>query len=252
MDPSTRNFLYSNPQYYETVYPEPNEDTPKMCLRMFARFLKTPPRSILDVGCGTGRDLEVLSRACPECWGVDFLPEMIHFAKGQRLRLKLSVGDMRSVRVGRTFDAIMCMGSAFMYALSNEDVAKTLDTFAAHAHTGTLLVLDINNAAGYLGGGTFQERIESKVDAPELTATTIAINSFDRRKQLLIRKRTWTIHGRPPVEDFCKYRLFFPAELEHLLGEKGFQVVGMFDNKELEQSDLSGNRLYVAAIKKCG
>ena len=249
MDPTTQNFLYRNPQHYETVYPEPGEDTPKMCLRMFARFLKTPPRSILDIGCGTGRDLDVLSRACPECWGVDFLPEMIHFAKGQRPHLKLSVGDMRSVRLGRTFDAIMCMGSAFMYALTNEDVAKTLDTFAVHAQAGTLLVLDINNAAGYLGGGAFQERMEFKVDVPGLSASAVAFNSFDRRKQLLIRKRTWSIPGRPPVEDFCKYRLFFPAELEHLLGGKGFKVAAMFDNKELNETDVSGKRLYLAATK---
>jgi len=46
---------------------------------------------------------------------------------------------------------------------------------------------------------------------------------------------------------YCEYRPFFPAELEHLLGEKGFQVVGMFDNKEMEESDLSGEWLYVAA-----
>jgi hypothetical protein len=52
------------------------------------------------------------------------------------------------------------------------------------------------------------------------------------------------------VEDFCKYRLFFPAELEYLLGEKGFEVVGMFDNKELTETDLSGKRLYVAAVMR--
>ena len=249
MDPSTKNFLYRNPQYYETVFPEPNEETPKMCLRVFARFLKAPPRSILDIGCGTGRDLGVLSRTCPDCWGVDFLPEMIRYAKSQRPHLKLSVGDMRSVRLGRTFDVIMCMGSAFMYALTNEDVAKTLDTFAAHAHAGALLILDINNAAGYLGGGGFTERKEVKVESPDFSATAIAFNSFNRRKQLLIRRRTWTIPGRPPVEDFCKYRLFFPAELEHLLSEKGFRGVGMFDNKELNETDLAGKRLYTAAVK---
>jgi SAM-dependent methyltransferase len=249
MDPSTQNFLYRNPQYYEIVYPEPGEETPRMCQRMFERFLSRSPRSILDVGCGTGRDLDVLSRTCPDCWGVDFLPEMIQFARSRRPHLHLSVGDMRSVRLGRTFDVIMCMGSAFMYALSNEDVAKALDTFASHAHKGTLLILDINNAAGFLGGGMFREKAELQVKTAELSATAVAFNSFDRRQQLLIRKRTWNIPGQPPVEDFCKYRMFFPGELEHLLGEKGFKVAGMFDNKELRETDLSGKRLYVAAIR---
>ena len=70
MDQGVKNLLYDNPQFYELVYPEPNEDTPKMCLRMFEKFLHAKPSSILDIGCGTGRDLGVLSRTCPDCWGV--------------------------------------------------------------------------------------------------------------------------------------------------------------------------------------
>ena len=75
------------------------------------------------------------------------------------------------------------------------------------------------------------------------------MNSIARR-QLLVRRRTWSIPGSPPIEDFCEYRLFFPAELEHLLNTKGFRVLGMFDNKDLRETDLSGPRLYVAATRK--
>jgi hypothetical protein len=32
-----------------------------------------------------------------------------------------------------------------------------------------------------------------------------------------------------------------------LLAEAGFTIAGMFDNKELSESDLSGPRLYLAA-----
>ena len=247
MDPETRNFLYRNPQFYELVYPEPNEETPEMCRRMFARYLPAPPASILDLGCGTGRDLDALARDCPDCWGVDYLPEMVAYARATRPRLRVEQGDMRTIRLGRTFNAILCLGSAFMYALTNEDVAAVLATLAAHAQRGTLLVLDINNGAGYLGGGCFREVIEAVVERPEFHARAVAVNEFDRRRQLLVRRRTWTMAGQPPIEDFCRYRLFFPAELEHLLAEAGFVVTGMFDNKELSESDLSGPRLYLAA-----
>jgi len=249
-DLSVRNFLYRNPQYYELVYPEPDEATPRMCLLMFSKYLSMPPSSILDIGCGTGRDLDVLSRTCKDCWGIDLLEEMITFAKRRRPHLHLEVGDMLTVRLNRTFDVIMCMGSTFMYALTNEDVSRVLHTFRAHAHPGTLLILDILNAASFLGGGRFKEKIETKVSSPQFSARAVAVYSFNHRKQLLVRKRTWHIPGRAPVEDFCQYRLFFPAELEHLLTEKGFEVVGIFDNKELRETDLSGPRLYVAAIMR--
>lgn len=250
MKSNARNFLYDHPEHYESVYPEPNEETPQMCRRMFARFLASQPSSILDLGCGTGRDLAALSRDCPDCRGVDYLDTMIQYARSKHPGLHLQVGDMRAVRLQRRFDVILCMGSAFMYALTNEEVDQVLDTFVLHAHSGTLLILDLNNAAGYLGGGTFKEQAEFAVDGTTFSASSIARHSFDRRRQLLVRKRTWTITGSPPIEDFCEYRLFFPAELENLLNTKGFRVLGMFDNKDLRETDLSGPRLYVGATRK--
>ncbi len=243
-----QNLLYDHPEYYELVYPEPNEETPNMCRRMFARFLRQPPTSILDIGCGTGRDLAALTRDGAEGWGVDVSAQMIAFAQQQRPHLHLQIGDMRSVRLERAFDAILCMGSTFMYALSNDEIARTLNTFVAHSRAGTLLILDINNAAHYLGG-EFEQRIEKTVVTPDFTARTIANHSFDRRRQLLIRHRVWEIPGRSPVEDFCEYRLLFPAELESSLLEHGFRVAGMYDNMELRETDLSSRRLYIAAIR---
>ena len=248
MKSTVRNFLYDHPELYESAYPEPNEETPQMCRRMFALFLASPPSSILDVGCGTGRDLAALSRDCPDCWGVDYLETMLQYARSKYPALHFQVGDMRAVRLQRCFDVILCMGSAFMYALTNEEVDQVLNTFVLHAHSGTLLILDINNAASYLGGGTFKERTEIAVDRTAFSASSIARHGFDRRRQLLVRRRTWNIPGHPPIEDFCEYRLFFPAELEHLLETKGFRILGMFDNKDLRETDLSGPRLYVAAI----
>ncbi len=243
-----RNLLYRKPELYESVYPEPNGETACMCRRMFQQFLGRSPASVLDIGCGTGRDLAGLSPECPVCVGVDALPEMIACARSARPQIELHVGDMRTVRLGRSFDAIMCMGSAFMYALTNSDVDQTLDTFVAHAHAGTLLILDINNAAACLPGGCFQQDIDSEVALPEFTAQRRVQHTFDRRRQLLIRRRTWLIPGEPSIEDYCEYRLFFPAELEHLLQQKGFRTVGMFDNMDLRDSDLSGARLYVASL----
>jgi len=247
MDKSVQNLLYRRPELYEAMYPEHDEATPKMCLRMFDAYLKHSPSSILDIGCGTARDLSVLSRYCPECWGVDYLPEVVAFARQKRPHLHLQVGDMRTVRFGQTFDVILHLGSVLMYALSPEDVDATLDTLVAHAHPGTLLIIDLDNAVGFLPGGSFQETREREIRSEGFNAIASSTYSFDRRSQLLIRRRTWRIDGQPPIEDFCRYRMFFPAELEQLLTAKRYRVVGMFDNKELKETGLTGSTLYVAA-----
>jgi len=56
------------------------------------------------------------------------------------------------------------------------------------------------------------------------------------------------IPGQPSIEDYCEYRLFFPAELENLLQQKAFRPVSMFDNMDLRECDLSGARLYAASL----
>jgi trans-aconitate methyltransferase len=173
MDVGIQNSLYRG-----SAYARLDEAIPRMCLRMFSLYLPKPPASILDVGCGTVRDLDFLSSTCSDCWGVDHLPEMIESAKAQRPHLHLRVGDMRSVRLGRTFDVIMCMGSGFMYSRSNEDVEKVLETFAAHAHTGTLLILDVLNAASFLSG--------AEVSLPQFSQAVSSVNTFNRRRQVLV------------------------------------------------------------------
>lgn len=118
------------------------------CVFVYSHF-PASPSSILDIGCGTGRDLNALSRSCGDCWGLDYLHGNIDYARRTRPHLNLQRGDMRSIRLGRTFDVLQCLGSTFMYALSNQDVDATLDTFAAHAHQGSLLIIDINNVIGF-------------------------------------------------------------------------------------------------------
>src|SRR5664280_2296431 len=122
-------------------------------------------------------------------WGVDCLPETIEYAKSLRPHLHLRAVDMLTVRLKRKFDVVMSMGSALMYALSNAEVNAAFKTFAAHSRKGTLLIIDINNAASYLGGENFKPTAKFKVHIPEFSAEARIAYSFNRRKQFLVRKR---------------------------------------------------------------
>ena len=65
-------------------------------------------------------------------------------------------------------------------------------------------------------------------------------HSLDRSARLLKRTRVWRIPGRPDVEDYAEYRLLYPEELRRLLEAGGFEVAGMYDNREFRASDLAG------------
>jgi len=247
MHDSTRNLLYDRPELYELIYPEPDEGTPKFCLRAWGAYLPTLPGSVLDIGCGTARDLNVLSRQIPDCWGVDFQERAIAYAQQLRPHLRLAQGDMRSLHLGRTFDAIISFGSTLLYALEQDDLTATVASLVRHAHRGTLLLLDLTNASAFLPGGRASTSRTLAIDVPGFTATAQHTITFDRLRQHLIRERVWTIPGAPVVSDFCRYRMLFPQELRALLTTAGFEVLGMWDTQQMTASDLTGPTLYVAA-----
>ena len=147
---------------------------------------------------------------------------------------------MRTIRLGRTFDVVTCLGNALSYVLTNDDLVRTVEGFAAHVQAGALLIADVLNARCYLQGDGFQRRIEGTVDTPEFKATSVSMHSLDQSSRVLTRRRVWHIPGWPQVEDYAEYRLLYPEEMRRLLETGGFEVAGMYDNREFRDSDLAG------------
>jgi len=262
MDARVRNLLYDEPRLYDLAFPDTGDTLGHMCREAFARYLSAPPGSVLDIGCGTGRLLESLSATIGECWGVDYAESNVAYARSARPQLTVRQGDMRTVRVGRRFDAVTCFGNALSYALTDGDLARTTESLAAHAHPGSLLMVDVLNARCYLEGDGFRERIDGSVDTPEFRATFVSMHSLDRSGRLLRRTRVWSIPGREEVEDYAEYRLLYPEELRDLVEAAGFEIVGMYDNRDFRATDLTGHattsdvggmggrKLYTFALKR--
>ena len=239
MDASVKSLLYDEPRLYDLVFPDADETELRMCRTAIGRFGDGAPRSALDLGCGTAMNLERLARTIPDCWGVDFLASNIEYARSIRPQLTLAVGDMRSVRLGRTFDLVTCFGNALSYALTDADLAAVAGTFAAHCRGDGLLMVDALNARSYFEG-ELASRVEGRVDTPEFTATSVSELALDRAARRMIRRRVWRIAGRPDVHDFAEYRLLEPDELRELLAGAGFEVLALHDNREFRASALTG------------
>ena len=242
---ASANLLLRRPYLFECIYPEADKDTAEVCSKLIERFSPCGSLTILDVCCRTARILASLVGRGHSGVGIDNLEPMIEYARSQNPGLRIEHGDMRTFDLGEEFDAVICVNSTFTYNLNNADVHASLENFRRHLKDGGLLILDLLNASRFLSSEVFRERIETRVSEGDFHAVAISRHILDRRKQCFRRIRTWKIEGESELlVDDAAYRLLFPLELEYYLTQHNFSVLGMWDNKFLDESDFSGRRLY--------
>lgn len=247
VDLELSNYLYRNPELYDSVFrTAPTAPRLKTMARaVLDRYDKPPPATLFDVGCGTGFKLAHLRDEGYRCVGVDPIEGMIDYARGEYPGIEFAVGDIRDVRIGRTFDVITALGWVVENVHTGDDIARAMETFATHAEPGTLLFFDTHNPIGDLHAQG--SRSEFSIDRGGLHARATATFDVDRRHQILTRRRVWEIGDGSREEDLAHFRLFFPMEIEHHLDQHGFDVLAMWDNTDLADSALDGSMLYVAA-----
>lgn len=160
--------------------PDWNAHTRDFLDRLFRR--RGPIADVLDVACGTFRiDLDLIRRGY-RVVGRDLSPDMVRVGRRtlQRARVPadLAVGDMRTLHLGRTFDAVLCLGTAFNYLLEPADVRRAMKALRGHVRPGGLLVLDLTNFDAWIDD-PMNARLE--VDRRAFDGTRIAVFGFNEQ-----------------------------------------------------------------------
>ena len=106
-------------------------------------------RSVLDAGCGTGRVAVELARRGVEVVGVDISPDMLAKATAAAPDLPWVLGDLASVELGRTFDAVLLAGNVMIF-LERGAEGAVLRNMARHLAPGGHLVTGFYLSMGYL------------------------------------------------------------------------------------------------------
>ena len=101
------------------------------------------PRTLLHMGCGGGHNDYTLKKHF-KITGVDTSPAMLELARRLNPEVEYIEGDMRSVRLGREFDAVIILDS-IGYMLSEDALREALRTACEHLRGGGvfLTVIDL-------------------------------------------------------------------------------------------------------------
>jgi SAM-dependent methyltransferase len=98
-----------------------------------------PATTLLELGSGGGNNASHLKRRF-ECTLTDISEEMLELSRTLNPECEHIQGDMRTLRLGRTFDAVL-LHDAVMYVTTEEDLRAALATAAVHLRPGGVAVL---------------------------------------------------------------------------------------------------------------
>jgi SAM-dependent methyltransferase len=94
----------------------------------------SPPRTVLELGSGGGNNASHM-KAAFRLTLVDRSPGMLEVSKRLNPDLEHVAGDMRTVRLGRQFDAVF-VHDAVMYMTTEADLARAIETAYVHCRPG--------------------------------------------------------------------------------------------------------------------
>lgn len=192
-------------------------------------------KSVLDLGCGTGRHAFLLGERGYQVTGVDRSEEMLAVANANLSShishpssLTFHQGDIRSVRLNRTFDVVVSLFHVMSYQTGNDDLRGAFATAREHLAPGGVFIFDC-----WYGPAVLTERPEVRVkrlEDEEIAVTRIvepvmhpSENVVDSNYQVLVRdKESGSVEE---LRETHRMRYLFQPEIDLLLRETGMEVL---------------------------
>jgi SAM-dependent methyltransferase len=226
-------------RYYNLLYKDKNYGEEAAYVHGLIQKYAPATKSVLDLGCGTGRHDFELAKAGYAITGVDISEEMLAIAHSNLTTLNDSSaylnftrGDIRSVRLDKIFDVVLSLFHVVSYQVSNEDLQSVFAAAKAHLKPGGLFIFDC-----WYGPAVLTDppavRIKRLQD-DEILLVRIAEpvthyneNVVDVNYEVIITdKATGTMEQ---LRETHRMRYLFRPEVEGLIAQHGFVLLSSLE-----------------------
>ncbi|PYS47692.1 MAG: class I SAM-dependent methyltransferase [Acidobacteria bacterium] len=106
----------------------------ELARNLLAQASSTPPGTLLELGSGGGNNASHLKLHF-QMTLVDLSPGMLDLSRALNPECEHLTGDMRSVRLGRIFDAVF-VHDAIMYMTTEDELRQSIETAFTHCRAG--------------------------------------------------------------------------------------------------------------------
>lgn len=98
-------------------------------------------KTLLDVGCGTGKHLEYLQKYY-QVEGIDISPELLEVARQASPEITFHQANMVDFNLGHSFDVVICLFSAIAYVKTIECLDIAVASLARHLQPGGIMIVE--------------------------------------------------------------------------------------------------------------
>lgn len=129
-------------KYYDHLYHDKNYQAETDYLVNIIEKYHDNPKSIVDLGCGTGKHAKLLAQRGYEVMGVDSSEEMIGIAS-KNSDLNFQLADISSFHFDKKFDVALSIFHVFSYLTENEELVSSFANINKHLAEKGLLIIDV-------------------------------------------------------------------------------------------------------------
>ncbi len=117
-------------EYYNLLYADKNyKEEVSYVENLIHKYSEKKVKSILDLGCGTGKHDLLFAEKGYEITGIDLSEQMINIAKQNKHKnTEYFVGDVRNIKLNKKFDTVVSLFHGASYQNKNLDFENYLKT----------------------------------------------------------------------------------------------------------------------------
>lgn len=135
--------------YYDLLYKDKDYSSEAEYIHNLIQKYHPGARSVLNLGCGTGRHDILLAEKGYDVTGVDLSEEMLCVAnsrlsdsKSKSLNVKFYQGDARNIKLAVKFDAVISLFHVINYQTTNNDLLSAFSTAKRHLNRNGVFIFD--------------------------------------------------------------------------------------------------------------
>jgi SAM-dependent methyltransferase len=220
--------------YYDLFYADKNYASEAGYVARTLRAANPQTRTILELGCGTGRHGRLLAGIGFDVHGVELSSDMAWIARSLaektdgKGRFTCEVGDLRLIRIGHTFDAVISLFHVISYQTTNDDLRAAFKTAAMHLDPGGLFLFDVWHGPAVMATPPSIRTKEAANQSYRAKRMAHPDHDPDRRTVRVVYEFDCENLESGQKTQFVEehlMRYLFPSEVELFAAEAGFRVL---------------------------